>query len=365
MRRSHGRRARLSRVSTTASRGSTCASARARTSARSRTRSAATAATLRRTEVGPFSRRGGRPASAIAARRTRRWRAAVSRRRGSACDASCESQAAARSRSGPSTASTSATGGCSTPRSRPGRRRRSSPSTRIRAWCSATRVELLATLERRLELLAEAGIEDDARRRVRPRAGAALEPRGVRRARACGRSAPRWSSRARTSASATAARATSTLLARPRLRRRAVPLVEGVSSTPIRDLLRAASDGPQRCSAGRPRSTAWSSRATRAAARSASRPRTSRPTRAARPRLRHLRRRRGGHRAAVSIGVNPHYGGDERRIEAFLLDFDGRPLRRAAGRRAVAAPPRRAGLRERGRAGRRRSPATSTTRGRP
>ena len=30
-----------------------------------------------------------------------------------------------------------------------------------------------------------------------------------------------------------------------------------------------------------------------------------------------------GHRAAVSIGVNPHYGGDERRIEAFLLDFDG------------------------------------------
>jgi riboflavin kinase/FMN adenylyltransferase len=30
-----------------------------------------------------------------------------------------------------------------------------------------------------------------------------------------------------------------------------------------------------------------------------------------------------GHRAAVSIGVNPHYGGVERRIEAFLLDFEG------------------------------------------
>lgn len=27
-------------------------------------------------------------------------------------------------------------------------------------------------------------------------------------------------------------------------------------------------------------------------------------------------------RAAISIGVNPHYGGEERRIEAFLLDFD-------------------------------------------
>jgi riboflavin kinase/FMN adenylyltransferase len=30
-----------------------------------------------------------------------------------------------------------------------------------------------------------------------------------------------------------------------------------------------------------------------------------------------------GSRAAVSIGVNPHYGGSERRIEAFLLDFEG------------------------------------------
>jgi riboflavin kinase/FMN adenylyltransferase len=30
-----------------------------------------------------------------------------------------------------------------------------------------------------------------------------------------------------------------------------------------------------------------------------------------------------GYRAAVSIGVNPHYGGDERRIEPYLLDFEG------------------------------------------
>jgi riboflavin kinase/FMN adenylyltransferase len=29
------------------------------------------------------------------------------------------------------------------------------------------------------------------------------------------------------------------------------------------------------------------------------------------------------YRAAVSIGINPHYGGSERRVEAFLLDFDG------------------------------------------
>ena len=31
----------------------------------------------------------------------------------------------------------------------------------------------------------------------------------------------------------------------------------------------------------------------------------------------------GDRRAAVSIGVNPHYGGRERRIEAYLLDWEG------------------------------------------
>ena len=30
-----------------------------------------------------------------------------------------------------------------------------------------------------------------------------------------------------------------------------------------------------------------------------------------------------GRRAAVSIGTNPHYGGGERRVEAYLLDFEG------------------------------------------
>jgi riboflavin kinase/FMN adenylyltransferase len=30
-----------------------------------------------------------------------------------------------------------------------------------------------------------------------------------------------------------------------------------------------------------------------------------------------------GHRAAISIGTNPHYGGHERRIESFLLGFAG------------------------------------------
>jgi riboflavin kinase / FMN adenylyltransferase len=30
-----------------------------------------------------------------------------------------------------------------------------------------------------------------------------------------------------------------------------------------------------------------------------------------------------GTRAAVSVGTNPHYGGSEQRVEAFLLDFEG------------------------------------------
>jgi riboflavin kinase/FMN adenylyltransferase len=30
-----------------------------------------------------------------------------------------------------------------------------------------------------------------------------------------------------------------------------------------------------------------------------------------------------GHRAAVSVGTNPHYGGTERRIEPYLLDYSG------------------------------------------
>jgi riboflavin kinase/FMN adenylyltransferase len=30
-----------------------------------------------------------------------------------------------------------------------------------------------------------------------------------------------------------------------------------------------------------------------------------------------------GHRAAVSIGTNPHFDGVDRRVEAYLLDFDG------------------------------------------
>ena len=82
---------------------------------------------------------------------------------------------------------------------------------------------------------------------------------------------------------------------------------------------------PRACSAARRSWTGSSSAATSAAARSATRRRTSRSIRACsclgygiyagQP--------RSSHRAAISIGTNPHYGGEERRIEPYLLDFEG------------------------------------------
>ena len=84
------------------------------------------------------------------------------------------------------------------------------------------------------------------------------------------------------------------------------------------------------------------------------------PARAA---VRDLRRlERSSHRAAISIGTNPHYGGDERRIEAFLLDFAGDLY----GRRLVVELWERlrdeARLRERAGAGRPDRRATSRRR---
>ena len=70
----------------------------------------------------------------------------------------------------------------------------------------------------------------------------------------------------------------------------------------------------------------------------------------------------GDRRAAVSIGVNPHYGGSERRIEAFLLDWQGDLYGNRLVARALAQAARRARLRERGRARRPDRRATSPRR---
>ena len=135
------------------------------------------------------------------------------------------------------------------------------------------RVDLLTTLERRLELLGGAGSRHDARRRVRPRA-AATHARGVRRAvpardRRRGRrrrgGLPLRRAALRRSRAARAARLRGRRSARSRASRRRRS--ERRSRT-------ATSSAAARCSAGRSSSTASSSPATSEAARSAIRPRT-------------------------------------------------------------------------------------------
>ena len=106
---------------------------------------------------------------------------------------------------------------------------------------------------------------------------------------------------------------------------RAVPLVEGVSSTRIRDLVRAGEVERAAAMLGRPAEVAGTVVAGDARGGTLGFPTAN------------LRSEPGllvpgygiyagaadGHRAAISIGTNPHYGGGERRIEAFLLDFAG------------------------------------------
>lgn len=106
---------------------------------------------------------------------------------------------------------------------------------------------------------------------------------------------------------------------------RAVPLVEGVSSSRIREALRNGDVPAAARMLGRP--TELEGLVVSGDARGV---RLGYPTAnlAVQPSL--LVPAHGiyagwalGHRAAISIGVNPHYGGHERRIEAFLLDFEG------------------------------------------
>ena len=106
---------------------------------------------------------------------------------------------------------------------------------------------------------------------------------------------------------------------------RAVPLVEGVSSTRIRDLLRTGEVERAAAMLGRPAEVAGTVVAGDARGGTLGFPTAN------------LRSEPGllvpgygiyagaadGHHAAISIGTNPHYGGGERRIEAFLLDFAG------------------------------------------
>ncbi len=76
-----------------------------------------------------------------------------------------------------------------------------------------------------------------------------------------------------------------------------------------------------------------------------------------------------GHRAAISIGTNPHYGGTERARRGLPARLRRRPLRAPARLRALGAAPGRGGVRLGGRADRgdraRRRPDTRGGRARP
>ena len=73
----------------------------------------------------------------------------------------------------------------------------------------------------------------------------------------------------------------------------------------------------------------------------------------------------GERRAAVSIGVNPHYGGTERRIEAFLLDWSGDLYGRGSSSSCGSGCATSARSTSEAELSSSRSPATSSRRGRP
>jgi riboflavin kinase/FMN adenylyltransferase len=184
-------------------------------------------------------------------------------------------------------------------------------------------VDLLSTLERRLELLEAAGVEDVlvvdfdldvaqlgpdefADRVLRP-IGTEVVVAGSNFRFGRGRTGDLE------------------LLGRLGFDARPVPLVEGVSSTRIRDLLRGGEVERAARLLGRPAEVEGT-----VVAGDARGGTLGFPTANLRPDPELLVPGYGiyagqadGHRAAASIGVNPHYGGDERRIEAFLLDFEG------------------------------------------
>ena len=184
-------------------------------------------------------------------------------------------------------------------------------------------VELLATLERRLELLEQAGIEetlvvefdlDVARLEPEEFVEAVLRPIGAEVV-VAGVNFRFGRSRSGDLG----------LLGGLGFDVRAVPLVEGVSSSRVRELLRAGEVERAARLLGRPAEVEGT-----VVAGDARGGTLGFPTANLRPDPLLLVPAFGIYagaaeegRAAISIGTNPHYGGEERRIEAFLLDFEG------------------------------------------
>jgi riboflavin kinase / FMN adenylyltransferase len=185
------------------------------------------------------------------------------------------------------------------------------------------RVELLATLERRLELLGDCGVDDTLVVSFTPEL-AALSPAGfadlylapIGAQVVVAGSGFRFGHRR--SGDLDALRALG-------YEGRDVPLVDGVSSTEIRRLAGAGLVGDAAALLGRPLEVDGTVVSGDQRGGTLGFPTANlgvEPDLLV-PRFGIYAGAVGDRRAAVSIGVNPHYGGSERRIEAFLLDWSG------------------------------------------
>lgn len=185
------------------------------------------------------------------------------------------------------------------------------------------RVELISTLERRLELMADSGISDALVLEFTPEV-AALEPEEFVRdvlgpigTVVVVAGADFRFGRKR--------RGDLELLRELGYDVRAVRLVEGVSSTVIRQLIAAGDVRQAGCPLGRAVEVEGVVVAGDARGGTLGFPTANLAVSADLlvPAFGIYAGAANGHRAAVSIGLNPHYGGAERRIEAHLLDFAG------------------------------------------
>jgi riboflavin kinase/FMN adenylyltransferase len=184
-------------------------------------------------------------------------------------------------------------------------------------------VELLASLQRRLELLAECGVEDVLVVRFTPEL-AALDAEAFARAYLVAIGAEIVVA-GRGFRFGRGREGDLGLLERLGIETRTVPLVEGISSTRIRSLVAAGDVEHAAELLGRPVEVEGEvvGGDQRGAGLGFPTANLATPADLLIPANGIYAGASGDERAAISIGVNPHFGGRERRVEAFLLDWSG------------------------------------------
>jgi riboflavin kinase/FMN adenylyltransferase len=184
-------------------------------------------------------------------------------------------------------------------------------------------VSLLATLERRLELLAGLGVEEALVVEFSPQV-AGLEPEEFARTYLAGIGAELVAA-GESFRFGRARRGDLALLERLGFKTCVVPNVEGSSSTEIRRLTAAGDVRTAAPLLGRPVEVEGTVVSGDQRGGTLGFPTANLRTDPALlvPAFGIYAGAARGGRAAISIGVNPHYGGAERRIEAYLLDFAG------------------------------------------